>query len=91
MRRLGIAALVVVGAGLTCGQAWAAEDEAVATADANNVAEVVVFGRGEAKIGVAHAASEGTDFTTYIDATRTSPTTTRATSPPSTPRPPTGG
>jgi hypothetical protein len=28
--------------------------------DANNVAEVVVFGRGEAKIGVAHAASEGT-------------------------------
>jgi outer membrane cobalamin receptor len=60
MRRLGIAALVVVGAGLAAGPALAAEDEAVATADANNVAEVVVFGRGEAKIGVAHAASEGT-------------------------------
>ncbi|HEX7945327.1 MAG TPA: hypothetical protein VF495_11710, partial [Phenylobacterium sp.] len=60
MRSLGIAALVVVGAGLAGGQALAAEDEAVATADANNVAEVVVFGRGEAKIGVAHAASEGT-------------------------------
>ncbi len=60
MRSLGIAALAAIGAGLSAGQALAAEDEAVATADANNVAEVVVFGRGEAKIGVAHAASEGT-------------------------------
>src|SRR5204863_278831 len=33
---------------------------AVATADANDVAEVVVCGRGEGKSGVAHAASEGT-------------------------------
>jgi len=35
-------------------------DEVVPTAPASNVQEVVVFGRGEAKIGIAHAASEGT-------------------------------
>ena len=59
MRKLGIAALAVMGAGMATGQALAAEDEAVVTAD-KSVSEVVVFGRGEAKIGVAHAASEGT-------------------------------
>lgn len=37
----------------------AAADEAMATAP-RDVEEVVVFGRGEAKIGVSHAASEGT-------------------------------
>lgn len=37
----------------------AVADEAVATGP-RDVEEVVVFGRGEAKIGVAHAASEGT-------------------------------
>ena len=42
------------------GQALAADEDAVATADNTNVSEVVVFGRAEAKIGVAHAASEGT-------------------------------
>jgi outer membrane receptor protein involved in Fe transport len=57
---LGVAALCVLGAGLACGRAAAAEDEAVATADSGSVSEVVVFGRGEAKIGIAHAASEGT-------------------------------
>lgn len=35
-------------------------DEVVPTAPTSNVQEVVVFGRGEAKIGIAHAASEGT-------------------------------
>ncbi len=46
--------------------AKAAEEAPVATApvptstDENRVQEVVIFGRGEAKIGVAHAASEGT-------------------------------
>lgn len=59
MRHVSIAALCVMGAGLVCGSAAAAEDEAVATAP-GEVQEVVVFGRGEAKIGVAHAASEGT-------------------------------
>jgi outer membrane receptor protein involved in Fe transport len=61
MRHVGLAALCVFGAGLVCGPALAAGDEAVATADdATGVQEVVVFGRGEAKIGIAHAASEGT-------------------------------
>ncbi|MEW5687709.1 MAG: TonB-dependent receptor [Pseudomonadota bacterium] len=59
MRQLGFAALCVAGVGLVCGQAAAAEDEAVATAG-DSVQEVVIFGRGEAKIGIAHAASEGT-------------------------------
>ena len=35
-------------------------DEAVKIAPVDSVQEVVVFGRGEAKIGIAHAASEGT-------------------------------
>jgi len=56
MRVLGLAALAAMGA---C--APAAAEEAMATAPADTgVQEVVVFGRGEAKIGVAHAASEGT-------------------------------
>lgn len=56
MRVLGLAAVVAMG---VCGPA--AADEAVATAPGEaGVQEVVVFGRGEAKIGVAHAASEGT-------------------------------
>src|SRR5688500_20039513 len=46
------------GALLTASVACA-DDAAVATAPAS-VEEVVIFGRGEAKIGVAHAASEGT-------------------------------
>ena len=58
MRHVSLAALCVFGAGV-CHPALAAEDEAVATAEAPGVAEVVVFGRGEAKIGIAHAASEG--------------------------------
>jgi outer membrane receptor protein involved in Fe transport len=58
MRHVSLAALCVFGAGL-CGPVLAAEDEAMATAEAPGVAEVVVFGRGEAKIGIAHAASEG--------------------------------
>lgn len=57
MRHVSLAALCVFGAGV-CHPAVAAE-EAVATAEATGVAEVVVFGRGEAKIGIAHAASEG--------------------------------
>src|SRR5688572_22775300 len=57
MRQVSIAALCVFGAGLACGSA--AAEEAVATAP-RDIEEVVVFGRGEAKIGVAHAASEGT-------------------------------
>src|SRR6186997_1526868 len=60
MRLVSLAALCVFGAGLACGPAVAADDEAVATAEAKDVQEIVVFGRGEAKIGVAHAASEGT-------------------------------
>jgi hypothetical protein len=56
MRHVSLAALCVFGAGM-CQPAAAAEDEAVATA--SGVEEVVVFGRGEAKIGIAHAASEG--------------------------------
>jgi len=57
-RGLGVAVLVAAG---VCGSAAAAEDEAVATAAGDgSVQEVVVFGRGEAKIGIAHAASEGT-------------------------------
>jgi outer membrane receptor protein involved in Fe transport len=57
-----MAALAVAGAGLSAAPALAADEEAIATADAgaNGVQEVVVFGRGEAKIGIAHAASEGT-------------------------------
>lgn len=53
------AALVAVSPGLSCGAALAAEDEVAARAP-GEVQEVVIFGRGEAKIGVAHAASEGT-------------------------------
>ena len=52
------AALIALGLCLTGAPALAAE-EAVLTAP-GEVQEVVVFGRGEAKIGVAHAASEGT-------------------------------
>ncbi|HEY0650145.1 Plug domain-containing protein, partial [Phenylobacterium sp.] len=58
MRHVSLAALCVFGAGV-CSPAIAAEEEATATADAPGVSEVVVFGRGEAKIGIAHAASEG--------------------------------
>jgi len=56
-----MAALAVAGAGLSAGAASAADgDEAVTTAPSDaSVQEVVVFGRGEAKIGIAHAASEG--------------------------------
>jgi hypothetical protein len=50
--------LAVLGFCLAATSAHAAE-EAVATAP-GEIQEVVVFGRGEAKIGVAHAASEGT-------------------------------
>lgn len=60
MRQVSLVALCVFGAGLVASSARAAEDEAVATARADTVEEVVVFGRGEAKIGIAHAASEGT-------------------------------
>ena len=42
---------------LLAAPAWA-EDDGAAAADA--VDEVVIFGRGLAKIGIAHAASEGT-------------------------------
>ena len=59
MHRSSFAVLLAVGAGLSCAPAVAAEDEAAATAP-REVQEVVVFGRGEAKIGIAHAASEGT-------------------------------
>jgi outer membrane receptor protein involved in Fe transport len=60
MHRVSIAALVAAGVAVAAAPAAAAEtEEAVATAD-KGVEEVVVFGRGEAKIGVAHAASEGT-------------------------------
>lgn len=58
MRNVSLAALCVLGAGAGS-PALADEDPAVATADAAGVAEVVIFGRGEAKIGIAHAASEG--------------------------------
>jgi outer membrane receptor protein involved in Fe transport len=57
MRRSSVVALCVFGAGLGCQPAAAAE---AAGADGSAVQEVVVFGRGESKIGVAHAASEGT-------------------------------
>src|SRR5207253_3089444 len=63
MHRVSWAALVAAGIGLSAGAAMAAEadDAAVATAPADGgVQEIVVFGRGEAKIGIAHAASEGT-------------------------------
>jgi len=40
-------------------QALPAEAEFGTEADAGSVSEIVVFGRGEAKIGSAHAASEG--------------------------------
>lgn len=56
MLKVSFGALFAVG--VICGPA-AAADEAVATAP-GEVQEVVVFGRSEAKIGVAHAASEGT-------------------------------
>ena len=56
MLKVSLGALCAMGA--ICGPAAAAE-EAVATAP-GEVQEVVVFGRGEAKIGIAHAASEGT-------------------------------
>ena len=52
------AALCAVSAGLSCGAAFAAEEEVAARAP-GEIQEVVIFGRGEAKIGVAHAASEG--------------------------------
>lgn len=55
MLRVSFGALFAMG--VICGPAFA--EEAVATAP-GEVQEVVVFGRGEAKIGVAHAASEGT-------------------------------
>jgi len=42
------------------GPAWAEDAPPVATATAGSIAELVVFGRGESKIGVAQAASEGT-------------------------------
>jgi outer membrane receptor protein involved in Fe transport len=60
MHRVSLAALVAAGVGLA-GPALAADvaDEAVATAG-SDVQEVVVFGRAEAKIGIAHASSEGT-------------------------------
>lgn len=58
MRHVSFAALCAFGAGV-CSPALAAEDEVMATAEAPGVSEVVVFGRGEAKIGIAHAASEG--------------------------------
>src|SRR5688572_12321161 len=57
MHRRGLFVSAAV-AGLLCAGSAAAEDEAVATAP--GVEEVVVFGRGEQKIGVAQAASEGT-------------------------------
>jgi outer membrane receptor protein involved in Fe transport len=41
------------------GRAQAEEAPPIATAAAGSVAELVVFGRGESKIGVAQAASEG--------------------------------
>ncbi len=56
MHRVSVAALLVAGVGL--GAPAAQAEEAIATAP--EVEAVVVFGRGEAKIGVAHAASEGT-------------------------------
>ena len=55
MLKVSLGALCAMG--VICGPA--AADEAVATAP-GEVQEVVVFGRGEAKIGIAHAASEGT-------------------------------
>jgi outer membrane receptor protein involved in Fe transport len=58
---MGLALLCVVGASAPAVAAAAGADEAaIATADAAGVQEVVIFGRGEAKIGIAHAASEGT-------------------------------
>ena len=59
MHRVSLAALLAAGVGLGASPASAA-DEAVATSEATSVQEVVIFGRGESKIGVAHAASEGT-------------------------------
>ena len=58
MSILSDAVLVTLCLCLTGAPALAAE-EAVVTAP-GEVQEVVVFGRGEVKIGVAHAASEGT-------------------------------
>lgn len=55
MLKVSLGALCAMG--VICGPAVA--DEAIPTAP-ETVGEVVVFGRGEAKIGVAHAASEGT-------------------------------
>ncbi|MBI1197133.1 MAG: TonB-dependent receptor [Phenylobacterium sp.] len=58
MKHGSVAALAAACASLA-GQA--AAGEAMATAPPKDgVQEVVVFGRGESKIGVAHAASEGT-------------------------------
>jgi outer membrane receptor protein involved in Fe transport len=59
MHHVSSVALCVFGAA-ACLPALAAAEEVIATANGAGVAEVVVFGRGEAKIGVAHAASEGT-------------------------------
>ncbi|CAN7518087.1 TonB-dependent receptor [Phenylobacterium sp. LjRoot219] len=61
-KRSMLAAICLVPLGFAASPASAAtKDGAVATASADAaVAEVVVFGRGESKIGVAHAASEGT-------------------------------
>ncbi len=55
MLKVSFGALCAMG--VICGPV--AAEEAVATAP-GEVQEIVVFGRGEAKIGVAHAASEGT-------------------------------
>jgi outer membrane receptor protein involved in Fe transport len=60
MHRVSLAALLAAGVGFTWSPAFAADDEAAGPALQNSVEEVVVFGRGEAKIGVAQAASEGT-------------------------------
>lgn len=61
-RRAGASILVLCGSLLALPAAAQssvpAPDEAQATAD-SGVSEIVVYGRGEAKIGVAHAASEG--------------------------------
>jgi outer membrane receptor protein involved in Fe transport len=62
MYRVSLAALMAAGVGLSAAPAMAAEasaDAAIATAP-SEVQEVVVFGRGEQKIGTAQAASEGT-------------------------------
>ncbi len=45
--------------GIGGGPAFAGDDEALATAPPQTVEEMVVFGRGETKIGVAQSASEG--------------------------------